>query len=281
MKEFFIKKRKVILISLICLIVIINLLFVLISNVRLYLSESAADIVGKNEIDAISFCAEKDFFRKSPPYTSDGIQEAVENGFNAIIIDVYKTKDGKIVCAEDDTLENITKAEGEIKNFTYFQLLNYNLLFDKQESEYSFVLAESFIASCIDSGLKPVVFPHGITSAKEIEPIIKIYENTDLIVVMSDDFGLLRDMYSSFPSIKLWYKTDEVTDDNIEKLNLLPTAQIIFNAKNKKNDDEIIAKFKDEELPFGCYGTDSRKALKKYVSFGASDIVTSKFAKNG
>ena len=280
MLDFLKKNRKTILVTLIFLIVLVNVCVIMISYISDYLKQGADEIVGIKEVDKVSFCVDKDFFEDVPAFTFDSVSTAFENKFNYYLADTYETKDELPVCTPSDELKTVIGIEGKVADHTYYDLLNYTLLNDGKSTSYPIMLCEDFINHCIGMSVTPVVFPHGFDSLKPFENILKAYEHSDLIVVMSDDFELLRNVSEKYPEIRLWYMVDEAVDEVIDNMNLLPNAQIIFNGKNRKNNDETVEKIKEREISFGCYNVNKRSLLKRYVSLGASEIITSKFIKS-
>ena len=279
MASFLKENRKMVLSVLISLILLVNVCVYLSSKVSDYLHQSATDIVGAQAVDAVSFCVDKNYFKDSPPFILDSIDTASENMFDSFVLDTYLTKDGKTVCVPQENLKSIIGEKGTVGSFTYYDLLQHDLLFKGKKTGSPILLCEDMIFHCTEISVTPVVYPHNIDSAHQIEFILKSYEHSGMIIVMSDDFSLICEIAEKYPLISLWYKVDEVTDEIIESMNVVKKVEIIFNSKNSKNDEETVEKLKQAEIPFGCYDLNSRKALKKYISLGVSDIITSKFVK--
>lgn len=280
MLNFLKQNRKTILIVIITLIAVANVSVILVSFVVDHFRQSAQDIVGKAAVDKVSFCVEKDYFKDIPPFSYEGVETAVENNFFAFLLDVYSTKDNQIVCSPDENLEKIIGIDGKIKDHTYYDLLNYNLVCNGRETSEPIFLCDDIIRHCTEIALTPVIFPHETNSIKTIENILKAYEYSDSMILMSDDFDYLYKVLQKYPTIELWYKAEKVTDEVIENFNLMPNVHIIFDAENKKNDSDIIDKLKKKNIAFGCYNVNKRSVLKKYISLGASNIITSKFVKS-
>lgn len=274
------QKRRTILVVIITLIAIVNVAVVVISYGVERSRQSALEIVGKKAVDKVSFFVDKDYFDDMPAFTYESIDAASGGKFSGFLLDIYKTADKKIVCASDENLKNIVGIDGKIGDLKYYDLLNYNLVFDNEVTSYPIMMCEDLTRHCIEMALTPIIFPHGIDSTRDIENILKSYEYSDSIILMSDSFDLIHEAYSKYPQIKLWYLVDEATDEEIEKLNLLPNAEIIFNAQNKKNNEDVVEKINAKEISFGCCNVNKRSLLKKYVAIGASEIITSRFVKS-
>ncbi|MBQ7654175.1 MAG: hypothetical protein IJS17_03805 [Clostridia bacterium] len=280
MFEFFKKYRKTILATLIFLILLVNVCVIMVSYISDYLKQSATEIVGSVEVDKVSFCTDKDYFKDVPAYTYDSISLAFENSFEYYLADAYVTSDGMLVCSASDDLKDVIGIDGKLGEHTYYDLLNYTILHKGKPTSYPIMPCEDFAGYCVDLSLTPVIYPHGFSSLEPIENILKTYEHGDYIVIMSDDFGLLRNISEKYPEIRLWYMVDEAVDEVIDNMNLLPDAQILFNGKNRKNNDETVERIKERGVSFGCYNVNKRSALKRYISLGASEIITSRFVKS-
>ena len=65
--------------------------------------------------------------KKYPENSLASIQYSIDTGVDIIEIDIRTTKDGKLVLMHDKTLERTTNGEGDLKNFTYTELLKIEL----------------------------------------------------------------------------------------------------------------------------------------------------------
>lgn len=65
--------------------------------------------------------------------TLSAIDNAFDNGFYGVEIDLRKTKDNQIVLIHDSFISRVSNGFGLVKNFTYNQLLKYN--FGKKKIE--------------------------------------------------------------------------------------------------------------------------------------------------
>jgi len=63
---------------------------------------------------------------KEPENTLPAFLQAVEDGCNAIELDVYRTRDGHLIIFHDDTLERTTDGTGKVADHTLAELQNLN-----------------------------------------------------------------------------------------------------------------------------------------------------------
>ena len=71
--------------------------------------------------------------RKFPENSLAAVQYSIETGVDIIEIDIRTTKDGKLVLMHDGTIDRTTNGEGELKEFTYAELLKLEL--DKESDD--------------------------------------------------------------------------------------------------------------------------------------------------
>ncbi|MDD2505683.1 MAG: glycerophosphodiester phosphodiesterase family protein [Bacilli bacterium] len=58
--------------------------------------------------------------------TASAVENAFNNAFFGVEIDLRKTKDNKVVIIHDSFISRVSDGFGLVKNFTYLELLNYN-----------------------------------------------------------------------------------------------------------------------------------------------------------
>ncbi|MBQ7580206.1 MAG: hypothetical protein IJU39_02740 [Clostridia bacterium] len=273
------EKRKTVLCVLICAIIAVNVCVVLATKASWFLHRSAEEILGKDVVDSVSFCVDGDFFKDSPVYIPENIVKASEDKFSYFLLEAYRTSDGEVVCVPEENLENVIGIEGNVGDHTYFDLLKYNLVYKKEPTSTPIMLCRNLVEQCVSSSLIPVIEPNGFDSYEQMDDILKAYEFSDLIVVMTDDFDMICKLNEKYPSIKLWYKVNEATDEIIENMAVVENVDIVFNAQNRKNNSETIEKIKAQGLTCGCFDVNKNSLLKKYASLGVSEMITSRYVK--
>lgn len=271
--------RKILLIFAL-LLVIVNLIFLIGSNKgKSSEHKSTAEIIGTENADKISFCANRDFFKASLPSTMESIEETKKEKANAVILDIYLTKDNLLVCSPFENLKDSFYLDGNVSDYTYFQLLESSVAIGKREITYSITPAVEMIKSCVEKDITAVCVFHNIKDMSLLDELFKAYQDNDSFVVYSNDYNFLLNINKSYPSMRLWYFVDEVTNEVIDSMNILREAEVIFNAKNKNNDEEMIKKLNSYSYKFGCTGVEKKSDLKRCAKLGVSDIITPKYIK--
>lgn len=270
--------RKRILIVLICFLLIVSSVTTIIINFsKRNRFLSASDYVEKNVVENINFCADKNFFQIYPDNTVKCIDEIVENKMDCVILDTFLTKDKKAVCCSTSNTQDLIGIEGTIRDYTYFELIKYNLKTDKDDEALVLNLANDVVEHCIENAVTPVIFPHNIDNNDDLFSMFEEYQDKCEFVLVSEDYDFLLEINKKYPSVVIWYKIDEISDEIIESLNLLNNFEIIFDAKNY--DKDMIEKLNEREYPFGCYNLNKKSQLKKYCALSISTIITSEFVK--
>lgn len=271
--------RKILLIFAL-LLVIVNLIFLIGSNKgKPSEHKSAAEIIGAENADKISFCANREFFKSSLPSTMDSVEETEKEKANAVILDIYLTKDKLLVCSPFENLKDSYYLSGSISDYTYFQLLESSVAVGKQKITFSINPAVEIIKSCIEKNITAVCVFHNIKDMSLLDELFKAYQDNDSFIVYSNNYNFLLNINKSYPSMRLWYFVDEVTNEVIDSMNILREAEVIFDIKNKNNNEEMMKKLNSYSYKFGCTGVEKKSDLKKCINFGVSDIITSEFVK--
>ena len=77
--------------------------------------------------DRVLIAAHRAYHSKYPENSLAAIKHSIESGIDIIEIDVRQTKDGKIVLMHDSSIDRTTTGSGQLSDFTYNQLLEFEL----------------------------------------------------------------------------------------------------------------------------------------------------------
>ena len=278
MLEVLKNNRKRILIVLICFLLIVSTITTIIINCserKHFLS--AGDYIEKNVVESVNFCADKNFFQIYPDNTIECINEIVENKMDSVLLDTYLTKDNKAVCCSTPDTEDLIGIDGTVKNYTYFELIKYNLISSESDEPLVLSLASDVIKHCIENAVTPVIFPHDTDNNDDLFSVFEKHQDKCRIVVVSENYDFLLEINKKYPSVNIWYKVDSLSDEIVDSLNLLNNFEVIFDAKNY--DENMIEKLNERDYPFGCYNLNKKSQLKKYCALSISSIITSEFVK--
>ncbi len=142
-------------------------------------------------------------------------------GANGIETDVQKTKDGVLVLFHDDTLDRVTGQSGCIADYTYDELLTFDVKYGEKTDkiptleEFFNQFADMDITFALELKVKGV--------AKEIADMIYKYNLQDKVIITSFIFDALLEIKECSPLLKrgyLFFNLDHKTRKEIELLEL-------------------------------------------------------------
>ena len=90
-------------------------------------ANAAIEKIAELSKDNILVCAHRSFHTNAPENSLHSIKNAIQAKIDIIEIDVRTTKDSVLVLMHDDNIDRITTGKGFIKDYTYTELLQFNL----------------------------------------------------------------------------------------------------------------------------------------------------------
>ena len=166
-----------------------------------------------------------------PENTMPSFRKGLEMGANGIETDVQITKDGILVLFHDDTLDRVTGKSGCIADYTYSELLKFDV--KKNHLTAKIITFEDFLA---EFGKKELTFAielkvKGIE--KQVADMIYKYGVQNKVIITSFIYDAIYTIKECAPDLKrgyLFFQLDEKTRKEIETLQLYeicPKGQLI------------------------------------------------------
>ena len=159
-----------------------------------------------------------------PENTMMSFYMGMQMGANGIETDVQRTKDGVLVLFHDDTLERVTGQTGAVADYTYDQLLEFEVrkgtLYDKIPT------LEDFLAHF---AYKDITFAIELKVGdveKEVIDMIFKYGMEKKTVITSFVLDYIRKAKEYAPSIRIGYLTTEVNSTIIDTLLKIGAEEI-------------------------------------------------------
>ena len=180
----------------------------------------------------------------APENTMSAFDMALELGANGIELDLQMTKDGKIVIFHDNKIDNKSNKKGEIKDYTYQELLNFDFgsWFNLKYKGEKIVLFEDFAKKFLSKEMSFAIELKEEGIEKETLNIIKKYATHDNIYITSFKYKALENMRKIDSNIKLsWLIQEKINKNNIDKLLKINGTQICPKADNVTKDDIELA----------------------------------------
>jgi len=278
MKKIKWKDIKIILLILACVLFVVDGAYLWITTSKTSDHIKASEHIAQVNVEKINFISGNDYFVKYPPNTVYAIDEAVENGFESVLLDVRLTKDKKWVCFKDESLLEATGQEGNVRDYTYFDLLKFSLKKKEEEMTTPVInLLDEVLKKCAENAVLPIIYVH---TPQEIESLIEILKNTSMIsdaTVMMENYDSLVDFSQKYPNIKTLYRVSTVDSVVIDSLRMIENGTVCFDGSLEDNDAEMLLTLKENKYNFSCYNVNEPERLKLYTSIGAVNIITDKF----
>lgn len=180
----------------------------------------------------------------APENTMSAFDMALELGANGIELDLQMTKDGKIVIFHDNKIDNKSNKKGEIKDYTYQELLNFDFgsWFNLKYKGEKIVLFEDFAKKFLSKEMTFAIELKEEGIEKETLNIIRKYATHDNIYITSFKYKALENMRKIDSNIKLsWLIQEKINKNNIDKLLKINGTQICPKADNVTKDDIELA----------------------------------------
>ncbi len=210
-----------------------------------------------------------------PKNTKYAIDDLVVKQFKSIKIDARLTADKKFVSLKNNDISDFTNGKGNVGNYRYYDLLNYNLKNFKPSEFPSVELVSDTASYAYRNGVSPIIYFHEFNKESAKELLAFFYnEGVTVSAFASDNIKVLRYIRKINNSTHLIYYIDVVTDEAIEFCKEDKNTSLCFNAKNKQNTATAIEKMTTEEVDFLCYGTESLKDIEKLYKIGVRSFIT-------
>lgn len=203
-----------------------------------------------------------------PENTILSFRKGLEMGANGIETDVQKTKDGVVVLFHDDTLNRVTGKSGSIADYTYSELLEFDVI--KNELKEKITTFEEFLK---EFGKEDITFAIELKVtgvAKETAQLIYKYGVQDKVIITSFQFDALMEMKECAPDLKrgyLLFHLDEKTRKEIETLELY---EICPNGENVTKEE--VAEYHEKGYGVRAWGMANVDIMKDTIEKGVDGM---------
>lgn len=212
---------------------------------------------------------------EAPKNTTYAVDDLVSKQILSIKIDARLTADQKWVALKDEDISSITNGKGNVKNYRYYDLLNYNIKNYKPNEFPVIQLVSEAAKYAYQNSVSPIIYFHDFnkSSGKELVSYFKS-ENIYISAYASDNIKVLNYIRKLNSDVKLIYYVDDITDEVISSCKKDSNMAICFNAGSKINFASAIEKMANEEVSFLCYGAETLKDIEKLYKFGVRQFIT-------
>lgn len=215
-----------------------------------------------------------------PENTMLSFYTGIYMGANGIETDVQITKDGILVLFHDDTCNRILGIDGSVKDYTYEELLQYNVkngsLYDKVPTFEDFLVHFSHFDLTFAIELKV----KGIE--REVAAMIHRFGIADKVIITSFIFDAIAEMKKVAPELRIGFLTklfpnpeidDVVTDASAEVINkLVEMGAYEICPKGSDITAERVAEWHRLGLGVRAWGISDTEIMKKVYDAGADGM---------
>ena len=167
------------------------------------------------------FIAHRGLSSKYPENTLPAINAAIENGFYGCEFDIHTTKDGVWVLNHDTSIDKMTDGTGEISDYTYEELLKFNVDNGQGIENYKNLklptLAET-LQAISNSDIVAFIEIKGYNTEAFADLISMIYEYNLIkrTIIISFDMEALIALRELDENITAMYVTNELTFEDVD-----------------------------------------------------------------
>jgi glycerophosphoryl diester phosphodiesterase len=227
----------------------------------------------------VSLIAQGGLSALAPEDTYYSVEKAGREGFITVEIDVHETLDGMWVLMKDNTINRMTDGCGKIKNYTFYELLNFNVDNGANIADYpktKIASLDQVLDLCGRYGIRPVInIEQGSTGGLEnLVKILKKWDITQRCTVTSADKDDLSEMKRLSPKTEVWLVVDKLTKSNMAWLEANKGYGVDFNANQKANTDEKIKELSKAGIKISCSNVNTLETLKKLYALGIRSFCT-------
>ncbi|WP_412560434.1 glycerophosphodiester phosphodiesterase family protein [Winogradskyella sp. MIT101101] len=210
-------------------------------------------------------------------YINDNISAIFE-------VDVAQTKDGQLILMHDNSIDRTTNGSGSVKNLTYDEIKNYNLIDDfGNQTNFKIPLFSEVLDWCKTNNVILTVDIKRSVRQKDVIDAIKKAKAEDNSIIITYDVVQAQSAYKLAPELLL-----SVSARNHEELDRLlqteiPTENMIAFTGTRLSNASLYKRLHDENIVciLGTLGNLDKQAevrgeemYKRWHKFGADVLAT-------
>ncbi|MBL86325.1 MAG: glycerophosphodiester phosphodiesterase [Winogradskyella sp.] len=175
-------------------------------------------------------------------YVSDSISAIFE-------IDVAQTKDGKLILMHDNSIDRTTTGNGSVKNLTYKELKNFNLVDDfGNQTNYKIPLFSEVLEWSKANNVILTIDIKRSVSQKDVIYAIDAADAKDISIIITYDVEQAQSAYALAPDILL-----SVSARNHEEFDRLlktkiPTENMLAFTGTRMSDKSLYQRLHNEDI---------------------------------
>ncbi len=272
MRKFKFKKKYIpaFLLTSACVVIGILCMIKAVDEIKYNQQLSDSDIIDLSQIVLVADGGNGTDIPKNTKYAIDDLKS---KSFTAVKIDARLTEDKKWVALAEDDISGITNGEGNASDYSFYELLNFNLKGNYYGENFCIESATETVKYAFENGFNTTVFLHNYDK-KAIKNLLETFKANDTAVYgfASSNIKTLKYVRKLDQSVNLIYYVDEITDEDIQICKENYGFYICFNAGNSKNKKQIEAMI-DSDVGFLCYSAETLGEIEDLYKLGVRSFV--------
>lgn len=244
----------------------------------------AVDTISLKEISKakdITLIGHRGLSSQAPENTLAAFELAAEKGLESVEFDIQPTKDDVWVLSHDTTLKRMTDGEGDISDYTFFDLADFTIDNGANIENYENLKMPSLddaLECCLENSLEPMIEIKDYTD-KSIQRLVDSivshgYEKSCRVI--SFNYDALEAVRAVNSDIKLAYLVSKFDDEHFDKCFEHPDIGVSFKADKKRNNAEKIKKLLSNDIELFCWVVDDKETFDFYYEAGIRNFVTNR-----
>lgn len=178
--------------------------------------------------------AHRGFSALYPQNTVPAFEAAAENGFDGYEFDVHTTKDGVWVVIHNDDIDAMTNGSGNVADFTYDELMEFNIDAGNGIEDYSDLkipTLDEALSVCDDRDIFPVIEIKSCDTSLLPEMLDCIYSHSlrDKAIIISFTMEYLEKVRELDGDIEMSFLSHNITREDVDKCISLGNCGIDIN----------------------------------------------------
>ncbi|MBQ7956657.1 MAG: hypothetical protein IJ279_01360 [Clostridia bacterium] len=252
-----------------CLVVAILCVMKAVDGIKYNEELSQSSII---DIKQITLTADGGNGDEIPKNTSFAIDDLRSKGFTSIKIDARLTADKKWVALADEDISSVTNGFGNVSEYKYYQLMNYNLKNTPASSPAVIELVTDVAQYAFSNSFTPIIYIHNY-SKSAIRTLIEEVSalSPQVFYIASSDTRIIEYANKVSAAQLCFYYTDKITEESIDFCKNNASVTLCFNAKNNSRKD--VEMLLSEEIPYACYGAETLREIEKFYKLGIRHFI--------
>lgn len=245
--------------------------------------EHSATCLDDNNMPYPRICAHRGYNSIAPENSMPAFCAAVALGASEIEFDIWATKDRELVSLHDRSLDRISDGSGDVWDYTYEELLQFDFGFKKSEKfkglkivKFEEILRKFSCRVIMNIHVKIWDMDFEDNMIDEIVGLIKKYGCEKYVYFMTRNDKILKTLKNSVPQINICVGNDKARPYEIVNRAIEIGAKKVQLFKPYYN-QEMIDKAHENGIRCNIFWADDVTEAKKFLDMGIDTILTNDY----